>query len=314
MNKKVLELLELTGYYLLCFGLGFLPYPFLRNAGVPYLVDLLICDSITTILVFCVGNIKKTASVYDPYWSVQTFFACLVVVACDRSFHPIQALVWLPLVAYSVRLTWHFGQTFSGFDYVDWRYKHFKETTGKLFPLVNLLGIHFFPTLIVFACSVPIFLFTRYAGEIYEANPSLTIAMVVLFFVFSCGAVLLSHFADRQMDHFIEERSDRSEVCQKGLWGYSRHPNYLGEISFWYCGIFLLVPYALMNNIYFVFIAAPIAVMLMFLFYSIPAIEKRMCSHKPLYEDYKKEVHELLILPRKKRKRLPTDYDSQDNQ
>lgn len=311
MNKKVLDILELCGYYLICFGLGFLPYPFLRNAGVPYLLDLLICDSITTVLIFAVGCLKRTSSVYDPYWSVQTFLACFIVAICDGVFHPVQILVWIPLVLYSLRLTWHFGKTFSGYDYVDWRYRHFKKISGKAFPLVNFFGIHFFPTLIVFAASVPIFLFIRYGGSYFDANPTLTAIMASLFFVFSIGAVGLSHIADRQMDRFKENRGDASEVCQKGLWSISRHPNYLGEISFWYCGIFLLVLDP--NPLSLVFIAAPVAITLMFLLYSIPAIEKRMMSRKPLFEEYVAEVHTLLLLPRKKRKRKPTDYDSQEN-
>lgn len=307
MSKKAFGLIELLAYYLLSFGLGFLSYPFLRNAGVSYLASLLICDVITTVLIFFIGIFKKTASVYDPYWSVQTFFACLIAVSVDHEVHPIQLLVFIPLLFYSIRLTWHFATTFTGFDYVDWRYQNLREKSGHYFQLVSFFGIQLFPTLLVFAASVPILLFARYGGGAFEEKPVLTTTMTILFFVFASISIFISLTSDLTMSSFIRKRSDRAEVCQQGLWGYSRHPNYLGEIGFWASGIFLL---PLFHPAYLLFIAAPLAILALFLFYSIPAIEEHMVAHKPLYEVYQKEVSMLLILPRKKRKRLPEDYNS----
>ena len=79
-----------------------------------------------------------------------------------------------------------------------------------------------------------------------------------------------------------------------GLWKYSRHPNYLGEILVWWgvaiCSV-ILIP----SKWYL--ITGAIANTLLFLFISIPMAEKRQ-SRKPGYYEYKKQTR--ILLPIKK--------------
>ena len=99
------------------------------------------------------------------------------------------------------------------------------------------------------------------------------------------------------MKKFVKVRNDRSEVLKRGLWKYSRHPNYLGEILIWFGVAFVLI-IARFN--YWYFLAGALVNLLMFLFISIPMEENHFKEYKPDYEQYKKETHALLILPNKK--------------
>ena len=63
---------------------------------------------------------------------------------------------------------------------------------------------------------------------------ALEIAGLVVAFLSMCGEA----FADRQMRAFKSDLTSRGKVCQRGLWAYSRHPNYFFEALFWW-GIFV---------------------------------------------------------------------------
>jgi len=70
------------------------------------------------------------------------------------------------------------------------------------------------------------------------------------------------------------------------LWKYSRHPNYHGEILFWW-GIYF---YGVSIENVFNWIFAPIAMTIMFIYVSIPWIENKIIKTRPKYVDYKSRV------------------------
>lgn len=71
-----------------------------------------------------------------------------------------------------------------------------------------------------------------------------------------------------------------------GLWKRGRHPNYFGEVAMWW-GVWLM--YASIFGID-ALVAAPIAMSCLFLFISIPMMEKRQLENKPGYADYRKRT------------------------
>ena len=97
------------------------------------------------------------------------------------------------------------------------------------------------------------------------------------------------------MAKFKKNRKDRSEIINVGLWKYSRHPNYLGEITFWYgVALFFILPNL---NMWYVIIGA-ILNTLLFLFISIPLAENHMKNYKAGFDEYKKKTR--MLLPIKK--------------
>ena len=79
-----------------------------------------------------------------------------------------------------------------------------------------------------------------------------------------------------------------------GLWKYSRHPNYLGEIIMWW-GVALSVIFAATNAFYLA--AGALANTLLFFTVSIPLADGRQ-SRKEGFDEYKKETR--MLLPLKK--------------
>ena len=259
-----------------CVTYYFLPFDFWLN--------LLIADIAGTIVTFVFSVVFKNASVYDPYWSVQP----IVILIAFIIGKPITATRLLPLIAvcvWGVRLTANWAYTFHGLHHQDWRYTQLKEQSGKWYPLVNFFGIHLVPTLVVYACTLPAVYVMQYGGE-FNAG-------AIVFFVLSILAVVLQGTADVQMHKFRKNRT--GNFIRKGLWKYSRHPNYLGEILMWW-GIALATVCVMPTRWWL--IAGAVANTLLFVFISIPLAEKRQ-SRKEGYEQYKKETRALL--PIKKR-------------
>ena len=117
-----------------------------------------------------------------------------------------------------------------------------------------------------------------------------------MFFIFALLSFIMQGIADIEMHKFRKNKN--GTFNRNGLWKYSRHPNYLGEILMWW-NICLLSIFAL-NNYYFLIIGAVINT-LMFLFVSIPLAENHQRERKPGFDEYKSETR--MLLPIYKRKK-----------
>ena len=277
--------------YLLAVALGVAVFMLLES-HMHFLLAILIADVSATIFVWLMGVIFKTASMYDPYWSVQTFFIYLGMLIYFNNFNLFTIIPLVVVGLYSIRLTTNFIIGFHDLSYVDWRYKMLAKKSGKLFQLVNLFGICMFPTLVVYSCSIPLCVYASLSQFSYL---DLIGSGIVL------GGTILELITDIQMKIFIKNRKSKEEVINIGLWNYSRHPNYLGEISIWF-GVALILIIA--NPTYWYFIFGAVINLLMFLFISIPMEEKHMLEYKPNLKSYIATTSMLLILPRRKEKGL----------
>lgn len=250
-----------------------LPYPFWLN--------LLLADVAATVVTFIFSLILRNASVYDPYWSVQPI-VILVYAALTNPLNPLRLLMLIAVLFWGIRLTANWAYTFHGMAHQDWRYTMLAEKTGKLYPLINFLGIHLFPTLVVYGCVLP-------AVFVFKENTGFYVWNAILFLI-SLGAAFLQLTADREMHQYRKNR--KTPFIRTGLWKYSRHPNYLGEITMWWSiglSAYLVMP----GRIYL--LAGAVVNMLMFLFISIPMADNRQSS-KPGFAEYKAATHALIPL------------------
>ena len=285
--KRVIGLSALLVVYAAAIALGIFLYVVLSDVMNDYLA-ILIADVSATVLVWTSGVVLRTASAYDPYWSLQTLVIYLCLLIKNNNWHVGTILLLVAIILYSARLTMNFIIGFHSLGYVDWRYRMLKEKSGKFYQVVNLFGICMFPTLVVYLATLPVIAYA--SVEAFSVIDIIGLAVIVL-------GTLLEFIADTQMKAFVKIRKDRSEVLNRGVWKYSRHPNYLGEISIWF-GVALTLILSHFN--YWHFIVGAVVNLLMFIFISIPMEERHFKGYKPDYEQYKKETHMLLILPKKK--------------
>ena len=286
--KKSTSLLLFLLIYIFSFSIGLIFY-FIWVDDLGIILSILISDIISTIIIWIIGVFVGSASIYDPYWSVQTPIYLLFLMIQLKQFNLGSILLLSFVLLWAIRLTINFIIGFNDFSYIDWRYKQIQEKTGKIYQLVNLIGIHLMPTLIVFFASTPAFM---YVIDGYSFSGLNIIGLTIML-----SATIIEFIADKEMKSFIKIRTSRSEINRIGIWKNTRHPNYLGEILFWY-GIALIYLLPSFNNWYLIFGA--ITNNLMFMFISIPLADNHLKTYKANYPEYKKETWSLLILPKKK--------------
>jgi len=248
-----------------------LPYSFWLN--------LLIADIAATVVTFVFSVIFRNASVYDPYWSVQPI-VIILAFAMGKTITPVKIMLLFAVCLWGIRLTANWAYTFHGLDHQDWRYTMLREKTGFFYPFINFTGIHLVPTLVVYGCILP-----AVYVVISDAEGNIFSAMAVAL---SVAAAVFQGTADIQMHKF--RKAKMGGFIRTGLWKYSRHPNYLGEILMWW-GVALAAVSVLPFNWYL--IAGAIANTLLFLCVSIPMADGRQ-SKKEGFAEYKKQTRMLL--------------------
>ncbi|MDD4430395.1 MAG: DUF1295 domain-containing protein [Bacteroidales bacterium] len=282
-SSKTIGFLLIVVVYILALVVGIKSYDLLY--GYNFLVRLFVADAIATVFVWLFSVLFKNSSVYDPYWSVAPM-VMITAYAFEQGAHAASiSLLLLVIWFWGLRLTGNWAFTFKDLSTQDWRYDKYKNQFPSIWQLVNFFGIHFMPTLVVFLAMIPAFYLI---GLNAQANV-LTYLMTVL----AIFAVALQAVADRQSRRF--RRANPGKVCAIGLWKYMRHPNYLGEIMLWWLVYFMLITLDL--TYWWTFIGA-LANTLMFVFISIPLMEKRQMVQKPAYRDYVNSTPMLLPISR----------------
>jgi len=279
--SKPASLAIVTGIYVLAAAVGAAAYLLLPF---PWWLNLLLADVLATVVTFIFSCALRNASVYDPYWSVQPL-VILAGLALVRGSGGAGIYALLMVTAWSLRLTGNWVYTFHGLTkYEDWRYIMLREKTGVFYPAVNFLGIHLVPTLIVYACTLPGAVLIREGLALNWGSAVLLTLCLVSIWLELSSDVKMHRFKARGGSGFIRE----------GLWKFARHPNYLGEITFWWFQGLALV--CLMPEKWYLLAGALLNTVLFFAA-SIPMAEKHQ-ARKPGFDAYKRETR--LLLPIKK--------------
>ena len=289
VNQKPKAVAEIAVIYLIIGISGFLSYYFINPEN--ELLRFLIADLIMTVVTFAFSLLKKNSSVYDAYWSVIPFY--FVLLWAYNSLEQWQAAHYLTAFSisfWSWRLSHNWYRSWTGWEHEDWRYVNFRKQFGKHFQWINFSAIHLYPTVIVFLSMTG--LFYLYDGTGKELN-----LLVIIGNVIAIIGTFLELFADNTL--FAERNNpnrQKGACIRKGLWKYSRNPNYLGEILFWFglavVGLGAGAPYWTL--------VGSIGMFLMFIFASIPLKEQRQLKTRTDFAEYKKEVSMLIPLPVRK--------------
>jgi steroid 5-alpha reductase family enzyme len=256
---------------------------------VPQPWDAFAADVIATLVIFGFSLRYRNSSFYDPYWSV---IPPLLAVYWMWS-HPgipnsprtmlVMALVWL----WALRLTANWTVHWGGLQHEDWRYPIVRARAGKAAVWADLFGIHLFPTVQVFLGCLPVYAVMN-RGDVPLGW------LDALAFVVTLGAIMIETVADLQLHAFIAKRSPGAFI-DTGLWAWSRHPNYFGELSFWW-GLMLFGLAAAPTQWWWI-VPGALAMTAMFVFASIPFMDKRSLERRPAYCEHMRKVSALVPLP-----------------
>jgi steroid 5-alpha reductase family enzyme len=250
-------------------------------------------DVAATLVVFAFSVRHDNSSLYDPYWSVAPVPIALYWAAAGGGAADGLRRAWVLAIvlAWAARLTGNQLARWGGLHDEDFRYAELRTRSGRWYWPLSLAGVHLMPTTWVFLGLLPIF--PALAGPARPWN-ALDLAAAVV----TGGAVLLEASADAQLRSFVRARRNAAAVLDTGVWAFCRHPNYLGEILFWW-GLWLS-GVAAAPGFAWAFVG-PVAITLLFVFVSVPWMDRRMASRHPAWVERLRTVPALVPWPRRRR-------------
>ncbi|XVF53795.1 hypothetical protein PTKIN_Ptkin05aG0127500 [Pterospermum kingtungense] len=131
-----------------------------------------------------------------------------------------------------------------------------------------------------------------------DRDPSVQVEDIVGWIMWSMG-VSIEATADQQKLSFKNSPENRGKWCNIGLWKYSRHPNYFGELLLWW-GIFVAST-PVLDGAEWLVILGPTFLTLLLLFVSgLPLLEEsadKKFGNVAAYRIYKKTTSPLIPLP-----------------
>jgi len=232
---------------------------------------------------FLIALYKKRNDVADIAWGIGYIIICIYLfVKTDR--WPVLAVLYSLVLIWGLRLSIHiFIRNKNKKE--DFRYLAWRQEWGKNFLLRSYLQVFILQGIILLIIISPII----------HASAALPVRWNVFtwlgLFCWLAGFYFQA-VADYQLAVFVKKRNP-GEIMQTGLWKYSRHPNYFGEILMWW-GIFIIT-LPLENSFYF--IISPLSITFLLVFVSgIPLLEKKYMNN-PAFEAYKKRTSILIPLP-----------------
>ncbi len=169
----------------------------------------------------------------------------------------------------------------------DFRYKKIREETkGQLFYIRTFLQVYMLQGLLAVVVCLPIIVTGFYKS-------SLTLFSFIGIVIWIIGFIFES-IGDYQLDEFKKSEKNKGKVLKTGLWKYSRHPNYFGEIVMWW-GIFLIS----FPPVWIITVLSPLTITFLITKVSgIPLLEKHYEGNLE-FEEYKKHTSVLIPLPKR---------------
>jgi steroid 5-alpha reductase family enzyme len=246
-------------------------------------------------LLYSISLIAKRTDIVDIGWGIGFILISLVSLLNQELLTNRMLLVFFLVLIWGIRLSLHIYLRNKG-KKEDYRYAQFKKDWGKLFYVRSYFQIFLLQGLLMILISLPVILISSSTDPFLGILDYIGVALWITGF-------LIEVLSDIQLNYFIElkKAGKIKKFADIGLWKYSRHPNYFGEIlQWWAIGIITYsVPLGYLG------VVGPLTLTYLIVFVSgIPLLEKKFKKH-PKWTEYVARTNKLVPLP-KLEKLLPT--------
>jgi steroid 5-alpha reductase family enzyme len=209
-------------------------------------------------------------------------------------FTKLDGLALILLTLWSLRLFFHLGIRTLSHDQEDIRYQKMRENWKDSWKIQSYLKVFVLQGFLMIVNVCPVLWILGSQDKSLTGFSLLATALWLVGFV-------IESLSDYQLKEFKKNPINRGQLIRSGLWGWSRHPNYFGEILQWWALFLLALP--LSGGIYT--IIGPLMITFFLVKVSgIPLLERNMQSRSG-FEDYKNTTS--LLIPWPPRKELTKD-------
>jgi steroid 5-alpha reductase family enzyme len=237
---------------------------------------------------YVISIIRKRNDIADIAWGIGFIIMAWSSLYISSNFNLRGILICTLVTIWGLRLAWHINSRNKG-KKEDYRYLNWRKQWGKWFYIRSYIQIYILQGTLLYIISTPILIVNA------SNNKPLGILAIIGILIWAIGFTF-EVIADKQLKEFIKNKNNKGTIIQTGLWKYSRHPNYFGEVTLWW-GLWLL---AIPVELGWASIIGPLTITFLILKVSgIPMLEENL-SKKPGWKEYKKNVSMFLPLPPKK--------------
>lgn len=257
--------------------------------------SLLICFSMAVVflsIIYVFARKIKRYDIIDAAWGPTFIVVCLTsYFLAYNNIPPISICLFVVLmvVIWGMRLAWHIGSRKLASSIEDPRYSELRKSWRGSVDLNVYFRIYIVQAMLATIICIPVIHINLFDGSTWTAFTWL--GLVVWFIGFACEVI-----ADKQLKMHLSNPKNKGNIMQTGLWRYSRHPNYFGEITQWW-GIGII---AAGVAPWWIGLIGPLTISFLILCVSgIPPTEKRF-EGRPGWSKYKAKTSVLVPLPVKK--------------
>tara|TARA_B100000029_G_C17543028_1_gene947403 strand:- start:609 stop:1379 length:771 start_codon:yes stop_codon:yes gene_type:complete len=216
----------------------------------------------------------RNVAIIDIFWSLTILAIGWVYVLESELFALRQLLVFVFLHLWSIRLAFYLGRRSWG-QPEDKRYRAMRDARGSRFRWTSLFIVFWLQAGLAWLVSLPLLF-------VFQANGPLDWIDVVAATLFLIG-LFFEVIGDWQMHRFRSDPNSVGQVCDVGLWRYTRHPNYFGEALLWWGFWFFALgrsapPWSVLSPLLLTFMLLRVS--------GVRLLEQSLVKEKPSYRDY----------------------------
>lgn len=232
--------------------------------------------AIAVILLWAISVVIRDASIVDIYWGFGFVLVAWVAFAIGDGAYSRQLLLTALVTIWGLRLTVYLAWRNLGKG-EDYRYVAMRERWGPRFPLVSLGTVFLLQGALQWIVSLPV-----QAAQVPESPEGLIWLDWVGVAAWAIG-LCFETVGDLQLARFKADPANEGKVLDRGLWRYTRHPNYFGDFMVWW-GLYVI---ALSTGDAWWSIIGPIVMTVLLMRVSgVGMLEKTITSRRPGYEEY----------------------------
>ena len=234
-----------------------------------------------------VSLLKRDVSIVDSLWPLMFLFAALVFDFVLADTGPRATLLLVLVGLWALRLFVYITWRNWGED-EDRRYQQIRANNQPNFELKSLFIVFVLQGVIAWLISLP--LLAGFASPVaLNGFDYLGIALWATGMVFEAGG-------DYQLARFKADPANRGKVMDRGLWRYTRHPNYFGNACIWWgfglMGVAAGAWWALLSPVLMTFLLLRVS--------GVSLLEQDIGERRPAYADYIERTSAFVPLPPKK--------------
>jgi len=238
---------------------------------------------------FIISVLKKRNDIADVAWGLGFILLTWGSYFFSADFNLRGLIVGILVSIWGLRLAWHIYSRNKG-KTEDYRYLAWRKEWGNWFYLRSYFQVYILQGVFLFLIILPVLFINKNTGQVIGILDFVGVLVWSIGFIFEV-------VGDAQLSRFIKNPENKGKLMQSGLWRYTRHPNYFGEVTTWW-GIWLIsisVPYGWIS------VVGPLTITILILKVSgIPLLEKKM-EENPEFVEYKKRTSMFIPLPPNKK-------------